>query len=164
MDIKVTMADDLVERFEETITATLYEIGGELEAQVKKNTPVGKYSGGDLRQNWTYEVDAAHHRVTVGNPLELAIWVEYGTGDYALKGDGVKGGWYIPVGNGEGQMPKEVAEAYGMTIRPAPEGSGLDGFVFTRGMRPKRILHNTMEKMEPKMQKAFKARLKRAME
>ena len=31
--------------------------------------------------------------VAVGSDLENAIWEEFGTGEYALHGDGRKGGW-----------------------------------------------------------------------
>lgn len=65
---------------------------GKLESQVKRNTAV------DTRQTtnaWTHNVKSSGDDVTgtVGNPLENAIWEEFGTGEYALNGDGRKGGW-----------------------------------------------------------------------
>ena len=72
--------------------AYLYEAGGELEAQVKRNQRVGKT--GQTKNEWTYVVDESKGIATVGNPLENAIWEEFGTGEYALNGDGRKGGWY----------------------------------------------------------------------
>lgn len=71
--------------------AYLYEAGGELEAQVKRNSRVGT---GQLKNSWTYTVDEKGGVCTVGSPLENAIWEEFGTGEYALNGDGRKGGWY----------------------------------------------------------------------
>lgn len=71
--------------------AYLYEAGGELEAQVKRNSRVGS---GQLKNSWTYKVDESKGECTVGSPLENAIWEEFGTGEYALNGDGRKGGWY----------------------------------------------------------------------
>lgn len=38
------------------------------------------------------KVDGEYAAV-VGSPLENAIWEEYGTGEYALEGNGRKGGW-----------------------------------------------------------------------
>lgn len=70
--------------------AYLYEAGGELEAQAKRNSRVGT---GQLKNAWTYKVDESKGVCTVGNPLENAIWEEFGTGEYALHGDGRKGGW-----------------------------------------------------------------------
>ena len=69
----------------------LYEAGGELEAQVKRNSRVGT---GQLKNSWSYKVDEKGGICTVGSPLENAIWEEFGTGEYALHGDGRKGGWF----------------------------------------------------------------------
>lgn len=76
---------------EDAAIAYLYEAGGELEAQVKRNSRVGS---GQLKNSWTYRVDESKGECTVGSPLENAIWEEFGTGEYALHGDGRKGGWY----------------------------------------------------------------------
>lgn len=75
----------------DAVIAYLHEAGGELEAQVKRNTKVGT---GQLKNSWTYTVDESKGVTTVGSPLENAIWEEFGTGEYALNGDGRKGGWY----------------------------------------------------------------------
>lgn len=72
--------------------AYLYEAGGELESQVKRNTRVGRT--GQTKGAWQYKVDESKGECVVGNPLENAIWEEFGTGEYALHGDGRKGGWY----------------------------------------------------------------------
>lgn len=72
--------------------AYLYEAAGEIEAQTKRNTRVGKT--GQTKGAWTHVVDEGGLKATVGNPLENAIWEEFGTGEYALHGDGRKGGWY----------------------------------------------------------------------
>ena len=83
MEVKAALDDAL--------KAYLYEAGGELEAQVKRNSRVGS---GQLKNSWTYNVDEDKGVCTVGSPLENAIWEEFGTGEYALNGDGRKGGWY----------------------------------------------------------------------
>lgn len=76
---------------DDAVKAYLYEAGGELEAQVKRNSRVGS---GQLKNSWTYKVDESKGECTIGSPLENAIWEEFGTGEYALHGDGRKGGWY----------------------------------------------------------------------
>ena len=76
---------------DDAVIAYLYEAGGELEAQVKRNSRVGS---GQLKNSWTYKVDESKGETTIGSPLENAIWEEFGTGEYALHGDGRKGGWY----------------------------------------------------------------------
>lgn len=71
---------------EATIT-WLYEASGELEAQVKRNTKVGT---GQLKNSWQYKVDESKGESRIGSTLENAIWEEFGTGIYALHGDGRK--------------------------------------------------------------------------
>ena len=70
----------------------LEEACGELESQVKRNTAVDT---GQTKNAWTHNVKSSGDETTgtVGNPLENAIWEEFGTGEYALNGDGRKGGW-----------------------------------------------------------------------
>lgn len=84
MTVKAEMNDAMV--------AFLHEAAGELEAQVKRNQRVGKT--GQTKNQWTYVVDESEGTAVVGNPLENAIWEEFGTGEYALNGDGRKGGWF----------------------------------------------------------------------
>mgnify|MGYP000001218585 CR=1 FL=1 len=76
----------------------LMEAAGELEAQVKRNTRVDT---GQLKNSWTYNVDEAAREAKVGSPLENAIWEEFGTGQYALNGDGRKTAWMYEDRNGE---------------------------------------------------------------
>ena len=76
---------------DDAVSAYLYEAAGELEAQVKRNSRVGS---GQLKNSWTYKVDESKGEATIGSPLENAIWEEFGTGEFALNGDGRKGGWY----------------------------------------------------------------------
>lgn len=68
----------------------LYEAAGELEAQVKRNTRVDT---GQTKGSWTYKVDEANGEAMVGSDQENAIWEEFGTGQYALHGDGRKTAW-----------------------------------------------------------------------
>ena len=65
---------------------------GVLESQVKRNTAVDT---GQTKNAWQHNVKASNEITTgtVGNPLENSIWEEFGTGEYALNGDGRKGGW-----------------------------------------------------------------------
>lgn len=76
---------------EQAAIAYLYEAGESLSSQTASNSRVGS---GQLKGSWTYKVDESKLETQVGSPLENAIWEEFGTGEYALKGDGRKGGWY----------------------------------------------------------------------
>ena len=82
---------EVMEALDDAVRAYLYEAGGELEAQVKRNSRVDT---GQLKNSWTYKVDESKGECVVGSPLENAIWEEFGTGEYALHNDGRKGGWY----------------------------------------------------------------------
>lgn len=75
---------------EGAIEAYLHEAGGELASQTKRNTPVDT---GQLKGSWDYVVDMSKNKCTIGSSLENAIWTELGTGEFALNGDGRKGGW-----------------------------------------------------------------------
>lgn len=101
--------------------AYLYEAAGELEAQVKRNSRVGT---GQLKNSWTYRVDESKGIATIGSPLENAIWEEFGTGDFALHGDGRKGGWYYQDEKGKwhhtyGKKPHRAFHSAFVTLKPA---------------------------------------------
>ena len=71
--------------------AFLEEAASEIESAAASNTP-GVFNG-ELKGQWTHIVDSNKKEAVIGNPLEPAIWFEMGTGEYALKGKGRKGGW-----------------------------------------------------------------------
>ena len=101
--------------------AYLFEAAESLTSQAADNTRVGK---GDTKNAWTYKVDESKGEATVGNPLENAIWEEYGTGEYALHGDGRKGGWYYQDYKGQwyhtyGKKPNRALHSAFTTLKPA---------------------------------------------
>ena len=79
------------ETLDEAVNQYLEEAGSVLQRQAANNTRVGT---GETAGKWDYVVDESAKECTVGNPLENAIWEEFGTGEYALKGNGRKGGWH----------------------------------------------------------------------
>lgn len=87
----------------EAAISYLYEAAGEIESQVKRNTRVDT---GQLKSSWTYNVDESKGEAVVGSPLENAIWEEFGTGEYAVNGDGRKGGWTYQDAKGEWHYTK----------------------------------------------------------
>lgn len=103
---------------EKTI-AFLYEAAGELEGQVKRNTKVGT---GQLKNSWTYTVDESNGEATIGSPLENAIWEEFGTGQYALNGDGRKTPWVYKDDKGNwhrttGKQPRRALNNAYITLK-----------------------------------------------
>lgn len=85
----------------------LEESAGELEARVKRNTAVDT---GQTKNSWTHRVMGSEaegkFEATVGSPLQNAIWEEFGTGEYALNGDGRKGGWFYEDAKGDGHFTR----------------------------------------------------------
>lgn len=73
----------------------LEEAAGELESQTKRNTAVDT---GQTKNSWMHRVTgsmmAGEFRADVGSTVENSIWEEFGTGEYALNGNGRKGGWF----------------------------------------------------------------------
>lgn len=126
------------EALNKAVIAFLEEASGELEAVTKQNT-----KGGDsgFKDSWSHVVNESKGEAQVGNPMELAIWYELGTGDYALHGDGRKGGWWIKVGNGKGEIPLKDAEKYGWK-KVRRDSDGNLTFVYTTGMKPRRPLQS----------------------
>lgn len=83
---------DVINAIDSNIEAALEEVAGELESQVKRNTAV---KTGKTKSSWEHKVykTGEGYEAVVGSNYENAIWEEFGTGDYALHGDGRKGGW-----------------------------------------------------------------------
>ena len=162
MSVEVKFEDNTIKflnAVDDEVNAWMEEAAGELESQTKRNTSVGKNGGGRTKAAWAHKVDESKHEAVVGNPLETAIWLEFGTGDYALEGDGRQGGWWIKVGNGVGQISREDAEAYGWEKVQKDKDGNLT-FVFTTGMKPQRPLHKAAEKVEKKVLNRLSSRLK----
>lgn len=98
------------------VLAFLEEAGAEIEAQAIRNTRVDT---GQTKGHWRHIVDDSKGTVTIGNPLQNAIWEEFGTGEYAIKGDGRKSMWTY-------KHPKK-------------------GFVTTKGKKPTRALQKAID-------------------
>ena len=86
---------------DDRINAVLEECAGELESQVKRNTRVDT---GKTKNSFQHKVDDSSHTAFIGSPDENAIWEEFGTGEYALEGNGRKGGWFYVDKNGNGHF------------------------------------------------------------
>ena len=99
MSIKFeSYVDEVTEAMESAAVAWLHEAAGEIEAQTKRNTAVDT---GQLKSSWQYTVDKEKLEAYVGSALENAIWEEFGTGQYALNGNGRKTPWVYKDSKGE---------------------------------------------------------------
>lgn len=82
--------EEITDDMEKIILNWLEEASSELASQTATRTRRGT---GETAGAWTNLVDKDKKVAYVGNPLENAIWEEFGTGEFAFNGDGRKGGW-----------------------------------------------------------------------
>lgn len=81
---------EVKDSFRRTAVAWLYEACGELASAVRNNQRVRT---GRTRQSWRHVVVEDQLEGYVASDAENAVWEEFGTGEYALNGNGRKGGW-----------------------------------------------------------------------
>ena len=108
----------VLQRINECGATFLEEVGGELESQVKQNT---KVDTGKTKGSWEHVVNAEKMEVRVGSRYKNALWEEFGTGIYALNGDGRKTRWVYRTEDGKfhstvGKKPRRALyNAYNST-------------------------------------------------
>lgn len=83
----------VLDKIHETGEQFLEEVGGEVESQTKRNTKVADKDGGKTKESWEHRVDTDKMEVQIGSRYKNALWEEFGTGIYALNGDGRKTKW-----------------------------------------------------------------------
>lgn len=136
-DIKWNFDDNKLEvlnAIDNAVGIFLMEASAEIVSQTARNTAVDT---GQLKGSWAAKVDEAKGEAVIGSPLENAIWEEFGTGEFALKGNGRKGGWFYEDAKGDGH--------------------------FTRGKKPRRAFYKAFTTTKPKIikraQEVFKTEL-----
>lgn len=129
---------------DDAVIAFLYEAAVEVEAQTK--IAQTRVDTGHTKGDWTHYVDEDKGEAVIGNPRENAIWEEYGTGEYALKKNGRKGGWWAPVG--PDGMSLEQASKFSKVKK---DKAGNIVAVFTYGKKPLRPLQKAFDKTKSKI-------------
>ena len=136
---------------DEAIMQYLNGASGELVSQTARNSPTDQ---GQLKNSWNYNVDEGNQESKIGSPLENAIWNEFGTGEYALEGNGRKGGWYVP--------EEELSEKAKSKMQKRIVKDNV--YYFTKGKKPKRTFKKSYDALKPKLVKlaedVMKGRLK----
>ena len=107
----------------------LEESASELEAQVKRNSRV---KSGDTKRSYSHVI--TDNEAIVGSTMENAIWEEFGTGEYAVNGNGrktpwryqdVRGNWHTTTGKRPSRaFEKARTEAEPKIIQAAKETFG----------------------------------------
>lgn len=134
------------------VNAFLHEAGGEMVSQTVKNS---RTDTGQTKGSYRYELTAGDGESTVliGSSLENAIWEEFGTGEYALQGNGRKGYWvYVKGGSsrpGSGQT-KSYTLAEAKRVVAFLRKKGLDAY-YTKGKKPARPLYYAYEALREKI-------------
>ena len=113
-DYDIIFEDNTVKvlaKIEDALDKFLLEAGAELESQVVRNTRVDTTQ---TKSKWAAKLDKPNKQIIVGNPLENAVWEEFGTGEFAENGNGRKGGWaYVDEkGNGHFTRGKKGTRAF----------------------------------------------------
>lgn len=129
------------------ITAFLHEAGGEIQARTIRNS---RTDTGQTKGSYEYKVNESAGKCQIGSNLENAIWEEFGTGEYALKGNGRKGAWYVPVDNYTGSKKPtyngKVVIVYGKNGKK---------FYKTNGKKPNRPLDSAFKSLKTKLIRRF---------
>lgn len=137
-------SEEVKSAMQDACIAWLHETAGEIRSQAQRNTRV---DSGKTKGSWDYIVDDEAEKADIGSPEENAIWEEFGTGEYAVEGNGRKGGWYVPA-------DKLSAQAKSKMARGKTTMHGQD-FYFTRGKRPTRALKKAFSAVKPKAKEAL---------
>ena len=119
----------------------LYQAKESLTSQTAKNTPT-KY--GALKRSFSNDsyVDETNLTAYIGSSLEYSIYVELGTGEYALDGKGRKGYWIYVEGSvlQKSDTPKYYTLQEAKRIMAILRSKGLEAF-YTNGQKPQRMLY-----------------------
>ena len=158
---------EVMDAIDDRAVAKLYEAIGELEAQVKRDTPDRGRWFTELEQSWNHTVDEGELEATVGSRLERSLWSEFGTGEYSIAPKGGRQGYWIYVKgndlNDSGGYVYKGGKQYTLEdakrIVAMMRDEGLDAY-YTKGQRPNRTLHNAFVKMKPKIIKLFEGGFK----
>lgn len=129
------------------ISAFLHEAGGEIQARTVRNS---RTDTGQTKGSYEYKVNESAGECQIGSNLENAIWEEFGTGEYALKGNGRKGAWYVPVDNYTGSK-KPTYNGKVMIVY----GKNGKKFYKTNGKKPNRPMNNAFTALKSKLIKRY---------
>ena len=134
-------------KLHESAVAFLYEVCGEIEARAKRNSRV---RSSKTKGSFQHIVDESNLSGHVGSDEENAIWEEFGTGLYAINGDGRKGYWVF-VDDGSTGKKSKSSKTY--TLKEAKKivrfmrEKGLNAY-YTNGKKPSRALWKAFQSIK----------------
>ena len=130
----------------DAIVAYLYEAGETLKRRASNNTTIGAETAG----KWDYKVDEKEAQTVIGNPSEMSLWDELGTGEWALNKDGRKGYWVYVKGSGRSTSAnqKKYTLQEAKQIVAMMRADGLDAY-YTNGRKPARGFFKAFTALKP---------------
>lgn len=123
---------EVTEKINQAAITWLEEASGELEAQTKRNT---KVDTGQTKGSWEHVVHESKFEAEVGSRYKNALWEEFGTGIYALNGNGRKTKWVY-------RNPKDGK------------------FYTTVGKKPRRALWNAYQSLKSTLKNSAREKFK----
>lgn len=156
LEVKAALNDETI--------AWLHTWSAEIEAQAARNCAMDGELGRQLKGSYASKVNESKGEAQVGTPMEAGYWEEFGTGEYAAKGNGRKGWWIYIEGqsSGNGGMSyatREEAEQMAAYIR---QKYGKAAIV-TNGRRPAHTLENAFATVAPQAKADLEDKLKARM-
>ena len=151
---------EVTKEIEKIILDWLEEGASQIESDTISRVGTGKYYR-EIASKWRHEVDKTKYEAIIGNPLENSLWVEFGTGEYALKGDG-RQDWWIFIEDSSGKSSRESnhyktkEEAKRMVAYLRSKGIKAG---YTNGQLPKRPLYHACNNNERDLKELLKSRL-----
>lgn len=140
---------------DDKINAVLEECAGEIESATKRNTRVASEHGGKTKNSWRHYVDDDKHEAVIGNPLENAIWEEFGTGEHCLPESGKTGrkGYWVFV-KGSNGTSSHTGKSYSLKeakrVMAIMRSKGLDAY-YTNGKKPSRAFYKAFTSLKNKI-------------
>lgn len=154
-DVEVNFEDysvQVLSKMDSAVGKFLLEASAEVIAQTVRNS---RTKSGKTKGAWKAEIDEETHTATIGNPLENAVWEEFGTGEYAVEGNGRKG-WWVYVRGSETKKRNEDRKVYtkweAIQIANHLRKKGLDA-VITNGKRPNHTLQRAFDSKKEMLKK-----------
>ena len=123
----------VINKMNDSAVNWLEEASGEIESQTKQNS---KVDTGKTKGSWEHKVNESKMEAEVGSRYKNALWEEFGTGIYALNGDGRKTPWVY-------KNPKD------------------NKFYATVGKKPRRALYKAYTGLKNKLIKSAQERFKK---
>ena len=123
----------------------LHAWANEIASHAKDHCAMDGEVGSQLRGSYRADVNDGAGEAKIGTPMEAGFWEEFGTGSYAVHGDG-RQGWWVYKDGYEGNGGPVLTEAEAKAIEASSDGS----VHATNGRPPQYTLEKAFATNKPK--------------